>query len=93
MICIDRALLREKDSNLKIHDVQEALKEHWRIRNNLLNLTFGDTDDEDSDKDEGETSLGATESICCYICKQKGHNANKGPNRKKGYEKFRGKFY
>ena len=25
------ALLREKGTNLKIHDMQDALKEHWRI--------------------------------------------------------------
>ena len=41
------SVLREKGKQLKLIDMQEAIKEHWRICHNLLNEN--DSDDESED--------------------------------------------
>ena len=76
------SVLREKGSNLKISDLQEALKEHWRIRHNLVN-DGEEVDDDDSEDEEKEMALSAMSNIKCYNCKQKGHKKNKCPLLKK----------
>lgn len=60
------AVLREKGKKLKINDLQEAMKQHWCIRHNLVN---GDeeVDDLDSNDDKvKETALSAANTVKCY---------------------------
>lgn len=55
--------------------MQEALHEHWRIRNNLI-YGKGNEDVSDSEDEEKEYSLNATSNIICYKCGKKGRKAN-----------------
>ena len=76
------SVLREKGSALKINDLQEALKEHWRIRHNLVS-EGEEIEDDDSKDEEKETALNAVANVKCYNCGQRGHKKNNCPLLKK----------
>ena len=86
------SVLREKGAQLRLSDMQDAVKDHWRIQNNLLN--DAGNDDEESDDDEiKETALNALANMVCYHCKKKGHKANNCPEKKNKYKgETKGKF-
>ena len=62
-------------------DLIEAMEEVWR----LGGCGKKKKDPEDSDSDDEEVALGAVDgSMICYKCHQKGHKANKCPNKSAG---------
>ena len=76
------SVLREKGNALKIIDIQEAMKEHWRIRHNLLSEDVEEHESDDDDDEVKETALNAATNIRCYNCGQVGHKKSKCPKRK-----------
>ena len=75
---------------MKLDDLQDALKKHWRINHNLISGYGSDESKEDSNDEGKETTL-FNSDIKCYNCGKSSHKANKCPNKSKKRMSYRNK--
>ena len=90
---LTQEVLHKKGEDLELVDMQSgALKEQWRIRNNLVN---GSDSKDNSDSDSKSKGTKAA-NVNCYNCGKSGHKANQCPKKKsnnrgsEGCRKFNG---
>ena len=62
------SMICEKGNLLTLDYMQEALKDCWCVRNNLVHVSNDKDDALDSEDEEKEYALNATSNIVCYKC-------------------------
>lgn len=75
------SVMQQQGTNLKLEHLQESMRRHWRIRNNIV-TSSGANNYDSSDDEEGEAVLSVASSIKCYNFDKFGHKANKCPDKK-----------